>query len=367
MSSLEGKNNKSGIRWCDDHIEWSGLSLRCLFDHKDKFGVQAHALSHDVKYVRLVKKIICGNHRWFAQLVLKGTAKIKRENQIGAESIGLDIGPSTVAIVGDTDARLIEFCPEVEIPYNQIRLTQRKMARSLRATNPDNYNDDGTVKTGKKQWVFSPKYLALRYELAELQRVLSETRKRAHGRSANEVLELGTNIKTEKLSYTGFQRTYGKSVLRRAPGKFVANLRRKTENAGGQVTEFSTRSTKLSRSCHCGEIVQKPLSQRWHDCKCGAHAQRDLYSAFLAKHVFNDILDTRWAAEAWPGAHLLLERAMSRVQHEAANGRVHPASFGVNRRQSCSPVKDGSTVVEAGKVIPVAGETADIAVRIPWL
>ena len=67
MSSLEGKNNKSGIRWCDDHVEWTGLRLNCVFDKKDKFGVQAHALSHDVKYVRLVKKTIRGNPRWFAQ------------------------------------------------------------------------------------------------------------------------------------------------------------------------------------------------------------------------------------------------------------------------------------------------------------
>ena len=161
MSSVEGKNNASGIRWCDDHVEWSGLNLSCLFDHKDKFGVQAHTLSHEVKYVRLVKKTIRGNPRWFAQLVLKGTAKVKRENQIGTETVGLDIGPSTGAIVGDTDARLVEFCPEVEIPYKQIRVVQRKMDRSLRATNPDNYNENGTIKSGKKQWVFSAQYRAL--------------------------------------------------------------------------------------------------------------------------------------------------------------------------------------------------------------
>jgi putative transposase len=142
MSSLEGKNNASGIRWCDDNGERSGLSLNCLFDHKDKFGVQAHALGHEVKYVRLVKKTIRGNPRWFAQPVLKGTAKVKRENEIGTGTVGLDIGPSTGAIVGDTDARLVEFCLEVEIPYKQIRVVQRKMDRSLRATNPDNYNEE---------------------------------------------------------------------------------------------------------------------------------------------------------------------------------------------------------------------------------
>ena len=366
MSSLEGKNNKSGILWRTDHIEWTGLSLPCLFDRKDKFGAQAHALSHDVKYVRLVKKIIRGNTRWFAQLILRGTAKIKRENQIGAELVGLDIGPSIAAIVGDTNAWLLAFCPEVEVPYKRMKLIQRKMARSLISTNPDNYNENGTVKPGKKQWVFSTQYLALKAELAELQRVLAETRKRAHGVLANKILELGTNIKTEKLSYKAFQKLFGKSVSRRAPGMFISMLRRKAENAGGKVTEFSTKSTKLSQTCHCGEMKKKPLSQRQHSCKCGVTAQRDLYSAYLAKHVSNDILDTCQAVAAWPGANLLLERAVSRLQQQAVNGRILPASFGINRRQNRSHVKDGSTTVEVGNIPSFAGETVGTAVKTPW-
>ncbi len=373
MSSLEGKNNKSGIRWCDDHMEWTGLRLNCVFDKKDKFGVQAHALSHDVKYVRLVKKTIRGNPRWFAQLVLKGTAKIKRENQIGTETVGLDIGPSTVAIVGDTDALLLEFCPEVEIPFKRIKTVQRTMARSLRATNPGNYNGDKTIKTGKKQWVFSAQYRVLKAKLAELQRILAETRKRSHDKLVNKVLTLGTDIKTEKLSYKAFQKLYGKSISRRAPGMFMSMLHHKAENAGGKVTEFSTRSTKLSQTCHCGTVAKKSLSQRWHACNCGVSTQRDLYSAFLAKHVSNDVLDTRQAAKAWPGANLLLERAVLGVQHEAAKGRIHPTSFGIkhenttNRRQSCSSVKGGSTTVEADNVRIVAGEPVGIAARTPWL
>jgi hypothetical protein len=33
-SSLEGKINASGIGWCDDHVEWSGISLRCVTNIK---------------------------------------------------------------------------------------------------------------------------------------------------------------------------------------------------------------------------------------------------------------------------------------------------------------------------------------------
>jgi transposase len=367
MSSLEGKNNIAGIRWCNDHVEWSGLSLKPLFDRKDRYGIQAHALSHDVKYVRLVKKVIRGNSCWFAQLVLKGTAKIKANHAIGAETVGLDIGPSTIAVVSDTDAKLLEFCPDIEIPYRKIRTIQRQLDRSRRSTNPGNYNLDGTIKPGKKQWVFSTRYLTLKAELAETQRILVEKRKRAHNALAHSVLSLGTDIRTEKLSYKGLQRRYGKSISRRAPGGFIATLRRKAENAGGQVTEFPTRSTKLSQTCHCGTQAKKTLNNRWHICTCGVTVQRDMYSAFLAKYVSNDVLDTRQAELAWPGANQLLERAVSGLKHEAANGRNLPSSFGISRRQSCSPVKDGSTAVEADNVNTVAGEAAGTVVRTPWL
>jgi len=57
----------------------------------------------------------------------------------------------TAAVVSDSDAQLIPVCPEIEVPSRQSRLIQRKMARSLRATNPDNYDKDGKVKPGRKQ------------------------------------------------------------------------------------------------------------------------------------------------------------------------------------------------------------------------
>ena len=92
--------------------------------------------------------------------------------------------------------------------------------------------------------------------------------------------------------YRSFQKLYGKSVNRRAPGLFVSSLRRKAESAGGKVEEFSTYRTKLSQTCHCGKREKKKLSQRWPDCSCGVEAQRDLYNAYLAKFVEEENLDT---------------------------------------------------------------------------
>jgi putative transposase len=211
--------------------------------------------------------------------------------------------------------------------------------------------------------------------LAELQRVLAATRKRSHGKLANEILKLGTDISRETFVRSLSKNIWQKRIKARS-GYVYGDASSQSRKRWRQIIEFPTRSTKLSETCHCGEVTKKPLSKRQHVCACGADAQRDLYSAFLAKYVFDDVLNTRQALVAWPGANLLLERAVLRLQHEAAMGRIHPASFGLaramkestsaDRRQSCSPVKYGSTTVEAGNVCLVARENVGIAVRTPW-
>jgi hypothetical protein len=104
--SVEGKNNASGIRWRDGKVLWSGLELLPLFDRKDKHGVEAHALSCRVKYLRLIKRCINSKPSWAVQLVLDGQPLQKSQNLAAAAIVGLDIGPSTIAAVGETDAFL---------------------------------------------------------------------------------------------------------------------------------------------------------------------------------------------------------------------------------------------------------------------
>jgi transposase len=78
---------------------------------------------------------------------------------------------------------------------------------------------------------------------------------------------------------------FGKSIGRKAPSMFMKMLKREVVSQGGIFREFPTHSTKLSQTCHCGAIKKKRLKDRWHICECGVTAQRDLYSAFLARNV----------------------------------------------------------------------------------
>ena len=369
FSSMEGKSNNTGIRWIDGQIKW-GKDFNCCvhYDLKDKHGLECYALSCTTKYVRLIKRSIKGTAVWYAQLIQEGAPYIKGKNTLGSEVVGLDIGPSSIAVVSKKDAWLQAFCPEVNEPSKKIKVLQRKMSRSLRMSNPQNYEEDrwvinangkkrlkkGKVKKGCLKWARSKKYQSARFEVAETHRKMAATRKRSHGELANKILASGIIIKTEKLSYKAFQKIYGKSIGKRAPGLLMEILRRKAANAGGEVIEFNTRTTALSQSCQCGNKKKKARKDRWHECQqCEIYAQRDLYSAFLATFVYENKLDRCQAQDAWPGADTLLEQAISSLI-KTTTSKTRLASFGLGRRLSGLPVKKESVSSEALDVVATA-------------
>ena len=351
FDSVEGKSNKTGIRWRDDHVVWLGLKFRALIDKNDP--VVMYGLKSRVKYVRIVRRKLKGRNRFYAQLICEGLPYQKPKNKIGSGPMGIDIGPSTIAVVSETTVRLIPFADEVEDYQPEIRRLQRKLDRQRRANNPDNYNDDGTVKKGARRWKKSNRQIKTQTKISEIKRKQAAARKSAHGRLVNEILSFGDEIKIEKLSYRTFQRQYGKSVERRAPGMFVELLKRKAESAGALVHEFPTSDTRFSQLCHgCNTYKKKPLSRRWHRCKCGIVAQRDVYSAFLAMCLepSTNKLNAGYAEEAWPSVDARMRAALSSMQ--AANGKALPTSFGISQSQSGLSAKSIEILNEVRDVVP---------------
>ena len=221
-----------------------------MWKNSDRDPVIAYGLAHRIKYVRLVRRIVRGRLRFFAQLVCEGlpiqkldpkTGKFK--HPLGSETLGLDIGPSTIAIVGDSQVSLQQFAAEILRDHRMIRRLQRHLDRQRRANNPDCYDAQGRAIPGKHPTHQSRRQKATEALLKELFRREAAHRKALHGRLANQVLGLGVFIKTEKLSYKAFQKRFGRSISVRAPKLFLSILIRKAESAGGQVIEFSTRTT----------------------------------------------------------------------------------------------------------------------------
>jgi putative transposase len=217
--------------------------------------------------------------------------------------VGLDIGPSNIAAVGETDAIFEQFLP-VRRPAVERIAAQRAMDRSKRANNPQCF-DDGRWKKGARMRVRSKRYQALTLKRRERERRLAAERKRSHGELANRILGQGTTVKTEKLSYQARQRQrYGKRLKVRAPGLFVRMLERKAAT-GGELIALAMRNTCLSRFCHIdGTYEKKPLKQRYHQFPDATRVGRDLYSAFLARYE-DGCLDAIQTATVWTGTQAL--------------------------------------------------------------
>ena len=354
IDSVEGKRNDVGLRFVLDpnagdggFLLWQADVIPAIIDWLDP--VVLHGLRHPIKYVRLLRRKASspraqgadhdGNH-YCVQLVLEGHPFTKKKHeQNGTDKIGLDIGPSTLAMVPrEGNAALVTFCEELAPTSHQKRRLQRKMDRQRRANNPDNYDVQGRVKKGKKRltWKESKGYQGTRRQLSNAERQLAAHRKSLHGHLAHTIVKVGTTITLEKTSFFGWQKLYGKSIGLRAPGMFLAHLERLVARTGGTLTRISTFKTRLSQYCHqCGRYEKKPLSQRWHHCPCGVGpVQRDLYSAFLLAYLEPKKTLPSITHPVWEGAEPRLRVVVEGLQQRANEGHTLPRSMGIMASQA---------------------------------
>jgi transposase len=362
LRALEGGNNLQGILWRGEdtkgkalpekardgfQIVWKAgrgkpsLQIPAVVDYEDE--VIRHAMDHPVKFCRVTWRNISGKDRFFVQLALEGhPLQVSSEGRVrrvlGTGRVGLDLGPSTVAIVSQETAYLRTFCETLAEMAQQERRIQRKMDRQRRANNPDNYDEKGSIKRGVRLcWTDSKNYLKAKASLGDLRRRKAATRKSLHGALVNEVLTLGDTFMTEDVSAKDWAKrkkgrkfSFGKSVSARAPGMFTALLKQRLDQLGGTYIEVPTRTTALSQTCQCGSRVKKSLGTRWHRCAaCGVKAQRDLYSAFLCMFVEGKKLNHETAQGAWEEFQPVLATCVEDLRVRKSSGERFPSSFGV--------------------------------------
>jgi hypothetical protein len=135
---------------------WNEAVMPAIINWLDP--VVQHGMRHQIKYVRLIRRKASSpqaqgadkdGNRYYVQLVLEGhTAVSPKHEEAGKDTIGLDIGPSTLAIVPRTGAAaLVTFCEELTPDTRKKRRLQRKLDRQRRANNPDNFDEKGRVKS----------------------------------------------------------------------------------------------------------------------------------------------------------------------------------------------------------------------------
>lgn len=268
-------------------------------------------------YAALKCEEIRGRLRVFIHLTIEGNAKPKfrkdgsRRHKYGTGVVGCDIGTQTIAYTSAKECglkNLAERGNAITKSERNERILLRKLDRSRRAMNPQNYNDDGSVKKGSKKWAFSKNYIEERKRLSEFQRKNSINRHLAIREDVNHIRSLGDVFITEpknakklmvkaketsvneKTGRMNRKKRFGKSVRNRCPGYFQSQAELVFTSTGGHYFEVPM-NYRASQYDHTnGEYAKRKLSQRLFPLSDGTVVQRDLYSSFLLYNAsFDDV------------------------------------------------------------------------------
>ena len=330
FTSLYGKQNSTGIRYKDGCLIVGKEHIRVRFSKHDPYGYEAECMKRRIHYSGIIRRWYPSGWRYFAQLCLGGKPPIKAKPNTGellhppgAGRVGLDIGPQTLAAVGDTNARLFVLAENIEDIHRELRRLQRKRDRSIRTHNPEMFDAKGRIvpinrlpkhcavlRNGVRyrKWVKTKNCLRLEARIRYLHRSLAQNRRLSHNGLANKLLVYGSDFFIEKMNWRGLakrrkedkrnnngkhisKKRFGKSIANKAPASFVKILQSKVEALGGTFQEIDTAKAKASQYNHMDHAYKKKkLSQRWNHLPNGDTVQRDLYSAFLIQST-NDTLD----------------------------------------------------------------------------
>ena len=268
-----------------------------------------------VKVVKVVRRLVRSQYKYYVQLTIEGE-KPQKGRTLGKGNVGIDLGPTTIAVSGDNIISIDKLASKCDNIQEEITQLSRKIDRSRRANNPQNFNEDGTIKRGiKLAWNDSKRYKELRRELAELRRKQAAIRKLQHIERANALLKEGdtfivennpvnawvrrakeTKI-NEKTGKYKSKRGSGRSVGNHAPAMFVDILENKVKSLGGRFERVTTQNAAsqydfTTDSFKTGDEKHK-LNERAITLSNGDTHQRDMLAAFNLQHLKLDEAKTK--------------------------------------------------------------------------
>lgn len=250
LRCLTAKKNSTGIRFSLDEgnrigtVKWQGLVFSIDLSKCTLYEWQA--LQSEICYCAVKREKIKGKWKYYIQITLKGhvpdkfdkqTGELKR--QLGKGNVGLYFTSTSLTVSTENGVKTYPL----EIKNNEDKKTEllQKMDTSRRATNPDNYNEDGTSKEKSeiKGWHFSNAYKKYRAELYEIYRKECEEKKLLQEILANEVIASGDVFNCNKMDFKFLQRNLGKKIQSASPAMFKTTIERKLSYHDVSINEIS--------------------------------------------------------------------------------------------------------------------------------
>ena len=283
------------------------ISLPIIYNlkHADYEMYALHGGMDSIKVIKVVRRLVRGQNKYYLQLTIEGE-KPQKGRQLGKGTVGIDIGPTTIAVAGENIVSIDKLAAECDSYQKEINKLARKIDRSRRANNPQNFNEDGTIKRGVrlvwKKGKDMKRYSELLKELAELRRKQAAVRKASHITLANALLKEGDTFIVENNPVSGWtaraketkvsektgriqrKKRWGKSVAGHAPAMFVTVLENKVKSLGGVFIKTDPKNAASRYDFTDGSFTKHELGERSITLSNGDIHQRDLLAAFNLRH-----------------------------------------------------------------------------------
>lgn len=268
LRCLTAKKNSTGIRFSLDEenrigtVKWQGLVFSIDLSKCTLYEWQA--LHSEICYCAVKRDKIKGKWKYYIQITLKGhvpdkfdkqTGELKR--QLGKGNVGLYFASTSLTV--STEDGVKTYSLGIRSQDEKKSELLQKMDASRRATNPDNYNEDGTCKERDEieGWHFSKAYMRYRDELYECFRKECEEKKLLQEKIANEVIASGDVFNCNKMDFNFLQRKNGKKIQSASPSMLKATIERKLSYHDVSINEISY--TKLNPVLEAKNVSKKDL------------------------------------------------------------------------------------------------------------
>ena len=313
--SFEDKTNATGVI-LDVHtmsVKICGHKIKVKPVRKSDLYLQ-EALTHRVKYCRIVRKPFKTKDKYFLQLILEGIPPQKYE--LGEGICGVDEGTSTVAYYSEHTAGFEVLADGVEYYDKEVKHWSKVNERRRRLANPKHYDENGTPIKTNEPWVITKGMAYAKQRLKNAYRLktvfveqmhnklvrkivtqcncvvkepmdykaLAKRSKQPATKSDKTIIKTNRNGETKVINKYKRKKRFGTSIQKRSPGLFQSKLIAKMEALGGIVIDVDIKQYRASQRNHTSETITKPsLSDRTK--YIAEHiVQRDLYAAFLLCH-----------------------------------------------------------------------------------
>ena len=265
IESLAGTTNNSGMRCLLDentnewYLSWNTKKtsakkntnkLLMALQFKDDI-YDSVSMLYDVVYPIITRKVgKSKDYDYYVNIILKGSSpkNIDKDTgefktRMGDGKVSVYIGIYTVSCFDGKEFYNFDLCKRNNSIESKISIIDKKMENIRRVNNPQNFNENGTIKkqgNKKVKWHYTEEYFKLKKKRKYLFRKQNSYKKQSYIDIVNSILSLGSDFVLNEVNSKFSQQEKGDVIKSSAPSLLMEMLKQNIDFEGGSFREVKT-------------------------------------------------------------------------------------------------------------------------------